>query len=163
MSAPDTLATMFGHHRWATLRLLEQCASLTDEQLDATMLGAYGSIRDTLQHIVTAERSYFSRISTGQPLRRPADAPPMSIAEMQEAASASGDGLLEWAGRVSSDDTVPVDWDGTPREVPKALILTQAINHSTEHRAQVMAMLTQLGIEPQELSGWAYFASLNGW
>jgi uncharacterized damage-inducible protein DinB len=31
------------------------------------------------------------------------------------------------------------------------------INHATEHRAQIMVMLTQLGIQPPELDGWAYF------
>ena len=71
MNPTDTLTTLFRHNRWANVRILERCAGLTDEQLDATIVGTYGSIRDTLQHIVTAERSYFSRISTGQPYRRP--------------------------------------------------------------------------------------------
>lgn len=161
MQSPDALATMFDHNRWANLQLLEQCATLSAEQLDSTMIGGFGSIRDTLQHIVTAEASYFSRISTGQPRRRPADAPPMTLAEMHESAATSGAGLVEWAGRVGPDETVTVDWDGVPREVPKTLILTQAVNHATEHRAQVMAMLTQLGVEPRELSGWAYFGATN--
>ena len=66
MNTTDTLTTLFRHNRWANVRILERCAGLTNEQLDATIAGAYGSIRDTLQHIVTAERLYFSRISTGQ-------------------------------------------------------------------------------------------------
>jgi uncharacterized damage-inducible protein DinB len=65
---------------------------LTGEQLDAAIPGAFGSIRDTLQHIVTAEQSYFSRISTGQPDRRPQGAPPMSLAEMVDATRTSGRG-----------------------------------------------------------------------
>ncbi len=40
--------------------------------------------------------------------------------------------------------------------MPSGLILTQAINHATEHRAQIMTILTQLGIEPPDLSGWAF-------
>lgn len=161
MHANDTLITLFGHHRWANLRLLEVCAALTEEQLDATMIGAYGAIRDTLQHIVTAEQSYFSRISTGQPRRRPADAPSLSLAEMSESLRTTGEGFLSWAPQVGANETVTVDWDGEPRHVPKTVILTQVINHATEHRAQVMAMLTQLGIEPPELDGWTYFGSLQ--
>jgi len=42
------------------------------------------------------------------------------------------------------------------RPVPASLILTQAINHATKHRAQVMTILTQQGVEPPDLSGWAY-------
>jgi uncharacterized damage-inducible protein DinB len=157
MKTTDTLTTLFSHNLWANLRLLETCAGLTSEQLEAAVVGVYGSIRDTLQHIVTAEQSYFSRISTGQPRRRPKDAPSMTIAEMMKAARLSGAGLIEWAAKVQADAMVQVDWDGSPRQVPKTVILTQAINHATEHRAQVMVILTQLGLQPPDLDGWTYF------
>jgi uncharacterized damage-inducible protein DinB len=58
---------------------------------------------------------------------------------------------------VQASDAVEIDWDGTLRDVPKTVLLTQAVNHATEHRAQIMAILTQLGIEPPELDGWSYF------
>jgi uncharacterized damage-inducible protein DinB len=157
----DTLTTLFGHNLWANLSLLERCAELTSEQLEAGIVGAYGSIRDTLEHIVTAEQSYYSRISTGQPRYHSEDAPPLTIAEMVESARTTGLGLIEWAPKVQTDDTVQIDWDGTPREVPKTIILTQVINHATEHRAQIMAILTQLGIEPPELDSWSYFDQLE--
>ena len=161
MNPTDTLTILFRHNRWANVRILERCAGLTDEQLDATIVGAYGSIRDTLQHIVTAERSYFSRISTGQPYRRPEDAPPLTLAEMVESVRTSGSGLIEWAPKVQAGDTVQVDWEGAPRDVPKTILLTQAINHATEHRAQIMAILTQLGIQPPDLDSWSYFDELE--
>lgn len=157
MNPTDTTTTIFQHNLWANLRLLESCAELTDEQLSATLSGAFGTIHDTLQHIVTAERSYFSRISTGQPIRRPADAPPMTISEMIEMARASGQGLVEWAPKVQAGETVQIDWDGESLAVPKTIILTQAINHATEHRAQVSAIMTQLGIEPPDMQAWEYF------
>jgi uncharacterized damage-inducible protein DinB len=157
MNPTDTLTTLFSHNHWANLRLIEFCARLSDEQLDATIVGAFGSIRDTLQHIVSAERSYFSRISTGQPYRRPEDAPPLTLTQMQESAQYSGQGLSEWAGKVQASDTVQVNWDGEMVAVPCTILLTQAINHATEHRAQVMAILTQLGIQPPDLDGWSYF------
>jgi uncharacterized damage-inducible protein DinB len=161
MKPTDTLTTLFSHNLWANLRLLERCAELTPEQLEATIPGAFGSIHDTLQHIVTAEQSYFSRISTGQPHRRPADAPPLTIAEMMESVRTTGLGLIEWAPKVQAGDTVQLDWEGAPLDVPKAIILTQVINHATEHRAQVMAIMTQLGIQPPDLQSWAYFDELK--
>jgi len=161
MKPTDTLTTLFNHHLWANLRLLEHCAELTPEQLEATAVGGYGSIRQTLEHIVTAERSYLSRISTGQPFRRPKDAPPLTLAEMVESVRSSGAGLIEWAPKVQPGDTVEVDRDGTPHSVPKTIILTQAINHATEHRAQIMAILTQLGIEPPSLDSWTYFDEME--
>lgn len=157
MESTDTLTTLFSHNLWSNLRLLECCAALSSEQLDATVSGAYGSIRDTLQHIVTAEQSYFSRISTGQPRRRSNDAPPLTIAEMAESLRTTGAGFIAWAPKVQADDIVHLDWDGTPRDVPKTIILTQVINHATEHRAQIMVILTQLEIQSPELDSWAYF------
>jgi uncharacterized damage-inducible protein DinB len=161
MKPTDTLTTLFSHNLWANLSLLERCADLTSEQLDGTISGTYGSIRDTLEHIVTAEQSYFSRISTGQRHPRSEDAPPLTIAEMEESVRTTGSGLIEWAPKVQPDDTVQIDWDGTPREVPKTILLTQVINHATEHRAQIMVILTQLGIQPPELDSWSYFDQLE--
>ena len=160
MQPADTLTTLFSHNLWANLSLLERCAELTSEQLDATIPGAYGSIRDTLEHIVLAEQSYFARISTGQPRRRSKDARPLTIEQMMESVRTTGSGLIEWAPKVQADDTVQLDWDGTPRQVPKTVILTQVINHATEHRAQIMAILTQLGIQPPDLDSWTCFDQL---
>lgn len=161
MKPTDTLTTLFNHNLWANLRLFEQCTALTTKQLDATISGTYGSIHDTLEHIVSAEQSYFSRISTGQRLQQPEDAPPLTMAEMLESVCATGSGFIEWASKVQAVDTVQIDWDGTLREVPKTIILTQVINHATEHRAQIMTILTQLGIEPPDLDSWTYFDELK--
>jgi len=69
---------------------------------------------------------------------------------MVESARTTGAGLIEWAPKVQAEQ---LDGEGTP----KTIILTQAINHATEHRAQIMAILTQVGIQPPELDGWTYF------
>src|SRR5437660_8299974 len=99
----DTLTMLFGHNLWANLRLLVRCAALSGEQLAATILGGYGSIRDTLQHIVTAEQLYFSIISTGQRYDRTKHPPPVTLPEMIEAARTTGVGLIEWAAKVRAD------------------------------------------------------------
>ena len=161
MKHADALTTLFSHNLWANLRLLEECYKLTSEKLDTTTSGSYGSIRNTLEHIVRSERSYFSRISTGQRYYHPEDAPPMTLAEMMESLRTTGSGLIEWATKVQADDTVTIDWDGTPREVPKTIILTQVINHATEHREQIKAIITQLGIEPPDLQSWTYFDEME--
>jgi uncharacterized damage-inducible protein DinB len=62
---------------------------------------------------------------------------------------------------VQADDIVRLDWDGTPRDVPKTIILNQVINHATEHRSQIMTIMTQLGIDPPDLQSWAYFDEME--
>ena len=161
MNPTDTITTIFSHHLWANLRLLDQCGELTEEQLDASITGVFGSIRDTLLHIVRSEQSYVSRISTGKLYNHPEDAPPMTIREMISAVQATGEGLIELAPKVQKNDSVEIDWDGTLREVPKTIILNQVINHATEHRSQIMSIMTQLGIEPPDVSSWMYFDELE--
>ena len=161
MDTTDTLTTLFSHNLWANLRLLEQCADLNDEQLASSIPGSHGDILDTLEHITKAEQSYFSRISTGQMYKRPEDEPPMAISDMKDILSSTGQGFVDWALKVQADDTVRVDWDGTPRDVPKTFIMTQVINHATEHREQVKATLTELEIEAPDLSGWTYFDEID--
>lgn len=157
MDKSDSLTNLFRHNQWANLRLLEACAELDDQQMQASIPGSQGTIRDTLEHITTAELSYFARISTGQRWQRPEDWTPMTLEAMTESLRVTGEGLVEWAGKVQAGDTVMLDWDGTPRQVPKSTILTQVINHATEHREQVKATMTDLGIEPPDLSSWNYF------
>jgi uncharacterized damage-inducible protein DinB len=157
MHSADVLTTIYRHNLWANQRLLECCAKLTDEQLDSTISGTFGTIRDTLVHIITSEQSYLVRISTGKPRPKGDGEKQYTIAELMTMAQSAGQGLVEWASKVKPEETVVVDWDGVPRDVPKTIILTQAIHHSIEHRAQVMTVLTQLGVEPPDLQGWEFF------
>jgi hypothetical protein len=53
-----TLVELFHHNKWSNLRLLDACAQLNDEQLDASTKGTYGTIRDTLLHLFAAEERY---------------------------------------------------------------------------------------------------------
>ena len=155
------ITNLYNHHLWANLRLLEHCQQLNSEQMQVKLTGTYGSIQETLEHIVRAEKSYFSRISTGKPYQHSPDRKSMTIAEMLESVRQTGLGLVEWAPKVQAGDTVEIDWDGTLRDVPKTVLLTQAINHATEHRAQIMVIMTQLGVEPPDLDSWTYFDELS--
>src|SRR6476620_12568234 len=69
----SVLTTLFGHNAWANLKLLDFCERLSGEQLDATAIGCFGSIRDTLQHIVSAEVSYVERVNGKLPAAPPSD------------------------------------------------------------------------------------------
>lgn len=52
------LVEFFNHNTWANLRLLAACAALTEAQLDVVLPGTYGSIRNTLVHLIGAEERY---------------------------------------------------------------------------------------------------------
>jgi uncharacterized damage-inducible protein DinB len=73
---------------------------------------------------------------------------------------ARGDAQLEEAAARGGEDrqvVVTGDEPGEAWTMPVSLFLLQAVNHGTEHRAQVATILTQLGIQPPEMDGWRYF------
>lgn len=159
-SAGDTpLVVLFRHNLWANLLLLDACAGLNAAQLETSVVGAYGSIYSTLRHIVGAEQGYLI-LFTGQPpelrLRRE-NSPELAV--IREQARQTGERLIAYATGVAPGDVAYGDDDEDVNivwPIPAGLLLNQVINHATEHRAQVMVMLTQLGIEPPDLSGWKF-------
>ena len=56
----------FAHHVWATLRLMDACSQLSDEQLQTSLPGTYGSILDTMRHLVGSDAGYLNRLSGGR-------------------------------------------------------------------------------------------------
>lgn len=156
------LVSMFRHNTWANLRLLDACAGLDEAQLDAVAVGGYGSIHLTLTHIVRAEINYVNR-ATGKTYATPL--PPDQFPGfdvLREAARWTGEELTQIAAHGRADDIVRVTRpDGKRAEYPLSGLLTQAINHSTEHRAQVAAIITQLGLVPPEMDAWTYMVELG--
>ena len=153
------LADAFGHHVWATLRLIDACDELTAEQLETNLPGTYGSILDTLRHTVGADSWYLFRTSRGRvtPVEEDVEAT-LGLAELR--AMMERHGAL-WP-TVLADDPDPDEMiastreDGSENFAPMGLRLAQALHHGTDHRSQICTALTSLGIEPPEIDLWDY-------
>jgi len=150
------LADAFDHHTWATLQLMDTCRELTDPQLDAPVLGGFGSILDTLRHVVGGEAGYLFALSGGR------------VAEVDEEAL-DLDGLhaamarlgAEWAGVLADADdpdlaVARLRDDGTRSIAPLGIRLAQVLHHGSDHRSQVCTALTLLGIEPPAIDCWDF-------
>ena len=59
----EVFLDLYKHNLWANQKLLAACESLPAEVLDADAKGTYGTIRDTLVHLLAAEGRYLSAIS----------------------------------------------------------------------------------------------------
>jgi uncharacterized damage-inducible protein DinB len=157
----SVLTTLFAHNTWANLKLLSFCAGLSDAQLDTAAIGGFGSIRDTLEHIIGAELSYVERVNGKLP-EKPLSRDQFSGFEvLQDAARWVGDELLLLALSARNDTVVR---QRPPRPIYQyklASLIAQSINHSTEHRAQIAAIITQLGMEPPDMSGWQYMDEIG--
>lgn len=154
-------ADAFGHHVWATIRVLDACASLDDAQLATAVPGTYGSIIDTLRHLVGGDVFYLDILRGGDP--EPFDEAgsdiPMLRAVMEGHAAT-------WQRLIADDPdptTVVIEYEsnGWETHAPLGIRLAQALHHGTDHRSQVCTALTTLGIEPPSIEVWD-FAHLDG-
>jgi uncharacterized damage-inducible protein DinB len=154
----DSIVNVFRHNTWANLALIDACAKLTDDQLATAVDGTYGSIPRTLVHVVAAEDGYLWRVTKEQaePELDEDDFPGFAV--LRSRAERSGRALEELARALEEDHVV--HWnrrvDGQAAQMPASLFLVQTINHGNEHRSQVATVMTQAGVTPPELDGWAY-------
>ncbi len=161
------LLELFRHKTWATLRLIEHCQGLKDEHLDATIPGTYGTIRDTLRHLVAAEEGYVSILTRERfPTKEAAAA--FVFADPLPVGPVPLDQLAERVRRLGPRwEALAQDTDLPGREVtttdgfrmPGAVIMAQTIHHADDHRTQVLSILGARGLEVPELDVWQHALS----
>jgi uncharacterized damage-inducible protein DinB len=140
----EVLTELFRHKTWATLLLIEACHGLDEEALEATTPGTYGTIRDTLHHLVGADESYLATV-TGE---RPAHPLPSERVSLDALAGLVRRLGAQWEALAQDPEIgsrVVITRDGwrTPAAVPMA----QAIHHAECHRGHVLSVLGAHGIE----------------
>lgn len=153
----SVLTKLFQHNTWANLKLLDFCEPLSEEQLDATAIGCYGSIRETLLHIIEGEVDYVNLANGHVPPLALSIGQLLGFGALKQAARWAGDELLQVAVSARADTIVHVDRPDEPiYEYPLSSFMVQVLNHSAEHRTQIATVITQLGMEPPSMSGWQY-------
>jgi uncharacterized damage-inducible protein DinB len=152
------LAEPLRHNAWATLRLLEASQALTPEQLAATVPGTFGSVLATLQHIIRSEGFYQFLLSGRWPAWRwPEDQSP-DLDMLERAAQQSAAFWETFLSEPYDPDrpvVVPDPRDDKIHDVALGVILTQVLDHGTDHRSQISTILTAIGVTPPRLDAWA--------
>lgn len=145
------LRRAFGHHAWATETLLAACLQLSPEQLALTAPGTYGSILDTLDHMISSNRSYLSRLQgTGRK-------PPLqagALQPLQEEFQRTAEGWLGYLDSKPDFDTRIDMRDG--EQVGAWVIVAQAIHHGNDHRTHVTTTMMHNGLPIPDLDAWEY-------
>lgn len=150
------LADALEHHVWATLRVIDACRDLSDEQLASASPGLYGAILPTIRHLVGADCSYLNLLSDGGVAEIEEDT--LGLEALRAAMEANGP---VWSALIERDldpetHVVRHRDDGSESGAPLGVRLAQVIHHGTDHRSQVCTALTNLGIEPPAIDVWDY-------
>lgn len=146
------------HHRWATDTLLAFCELQEESVLQSQVPGTYGGIIDTLRHLVDSDASYIRRVTGAWPDHPWKDDALVDLATLRQRSRILGDVLIEFLdGTWAVDDISLAYGEGdSVFEVPAGVFVTQIFHHANEHRAHVCSALGAQGIEPPDVSAWAY-------
>lgn len=145
----DTIRTLFDYHYWANRRVRDCIAALTDEQFTRPNDYSVGSMRNQVVHMMGAEVLWLSRLRGVSPTSflSPDDFPtPQSVFDAWAAQETEMRAYL--AGLTDEQLAQTIEYrttNGTPYQDTTWVILMQLINHGTDHRAQILAGLHQLG------------------
>lgn len=156
---PSLMSDAFNHHVWATIEVIDACASLSDEQLATTVPGTYGSIIGTLRHLVGGDVFYLDVLRQEH---EPFDEATSDIPALRGVMELHADA---WQAQLAGDPDPTTDViefeDSGETHVPFGVRLAQALYHGTDHRSQICTALSNLGIDPPAIEVWD-FARLDG-
>lgn len=144
------LIQLHRHKAWATLSLIEHCQRLDAEHLDAPMPGTYGTLRDTLTHLVSSDEDYLRQL-TGAHEPEPAVIAFEELAERFRRAVPRWEELAADAEFQAREITASDGW-----RFPAAILMAQAVQHADEHRTQVLSILGARGLSGPRSDVWGY-------
>jgi uncharacterized damage-inducible protein DinB len=153
--------TLYAYDRWANALVLKAAEMLNPDQFRKDMGNSFGSVRDTLVHILSAERTWLGRWKGGSPSARlDSDRFPDVASLRAEWAALEGDlaGFLDSLTDERLRAPAPyTTLAGQPQSQPLWQQMTHLANHSSYHRGQITTLLRLLGAQPVGTDLIAYF------
>lgn len=142
------LDRLFDYSHWANRKLFDALSQLTDDQFTQSVAGSYGSVRNTLVHLLSAEWGWIDRC--GGPPRGAAlksdDYPTVqSVHERWQHVEQIGRAFL--AGLRDDDLDREVEWTlggGPSRWSRVGDLMQHAMIHGIHHRGQIALLLRVL-------------------
>ncbi len=158
MSNPqaELIDKFFEYNLWANTELFKLCSTLNADQLEMTVEGTPGNIRQTLEHIVSGEGHYLNHVSGSMPWPDDIDWGAKTIDQLLEMVTTSSSKLHEHASQADPHKRHDRVLDIGPYHFFNWTSMIQAIYHGIEHRTQIKIMLTKLGVEHPELASWDF-------
>jgi uncharacterized damage-inducible protein DinB len=155
----EDIRLLYEYDRWANHRVLEAASRLDAEQFARDLRAGFGSVRDTLIHIIAGEwiwLSYWKDPPENSSLlkdladRRDALFNPgalPTVAALRSKWAEVEKEQIEFLNGVTSEALARTLLFRTTR-VSLAHLMQHVINHSTYHRGQIALMMRHLGAEP---------------
>lgn len=162
----EQLSSLYDYGAWVNQRLLDAAAELTQADFTHKIWAGFGSVHLTFAHLLGAEELWFARWQGQSPPAMLSAEEVPTVAELRErmaplvAARRANLARLDDAGLAEV-----VQWTnmrGKAFALPRWQVILHCANHSTHHRSELAAMLTQLGREPDSTDLLEYYLAQSG-
>ncbi len=149
----DLLDRLLGHDAWTTRLLLERSRALADADLDRPFDIGHQTLRATFTHIIRNMEIWSALMAGSDPSSFPGPNPERPtldalLARLDVAAARFARTARSVAARDGWDERWLDVLDTPPVEKTFGGAIAHLLTHSMHHRAQVLFMLRQLGVDP---------------
>lgn len=154
-----TLPHLYRHHRWANLTLIDHLAGRPAEDLERRAPGGFGTIAETLTHMLYNESRFIDVLEGRQ--ADAASTPPASpsLDDLRARARTNADRLIAIAGRAGETDRLTGEFRGQPFDFPAYIPLFQAYHHGVEHRTNITSILATYDLPAPDIDLWSFNAA----
>ncbi len=141
---------LFGYNQWAHDKVWRCVLVLDAERFTRALPYSVGSICQQLGHVMNVDRSWCARLG-GEPdhewIALEAFPTPAALHGEWQAHAARNRAVVESIDDAGWAEVIHYDMGsyGGPRASTRGQILRHVVNHGTDHRAQILAGLAQLG------------------
>jgi uncharacterized damage-inducible protein DinB len=149
-----TLRDLYAYNAWANARVFAICREVDQARLDEDAPGTFGTLTETLKHMVGIEAVYAQLLQDKSPAGEASrdEFYAHDLAWFAEIAARIGtvySELLANAGDAYYDEPLHVPWFDFALTKHDGLL--QVLSHSAQHRAQVFSVLGQRGVKVPDL------------
>ncbi|MEM9953492.1 MAG: DinB family protein [Chloroflexota bacterium] len=149
----DHFVELFHYTHWANQHVWDCVAKVSDEDYFKDQTFSVGSVYSQLFHWMSVERWWSHFLITGElefPTKEDVERC-RDRTKLRERWDETHQQIIDYVSSLTDDElqrkVKPSFWDDADPPITVAQALTQVINHSTDHRAQTMAVLHTMGYD----------------
>jgi uncharacterized damage-inducible protein DinB len=153
--------TTFDYSYWAHRKVWACALTLSDEEFRRSLGYSWGSIRGQLVHTMSAEWVWLSRLRGESPAKMFSESDYPHAEDIRQRWDALENEMRAYLATLTEAELARViqyrSTKGEPFQQSVWQVLAHVVNHGTDHRAQTLAMLYQLGAPTIEQDMLFYF------
>lgn len=161
----DYIRTIFEYNAWAHRQVWDCIMQLSEDQFVQDLDYSIGSIRNQVVHVMSVDRRWFARVAgtEASPRLNAEDFPTRAAVRAQwDEIEAQNRAIVLSLNDEALDRIITYDLPhrGGLKNDTVWQIIAHVVNHGTDHRAQILAMLHHLGAPTieQDMMGYLWDA-----